>query len=133
MFEAIRQTKNCCFPLRGEEVGIRGEELWCIEHDSKSLLEELMTARTTNANFANQRSCYIKIIALVTEPKICVTSVKCFLCLSPKYPTPSINFQGNGRNFNKLIKSSVKTEGCIVFNLSSHYTVVVVYNPKETL
>ena len=88
MFEAILQTKNCCFPLRGGgKFGIRGEELWCIEHDSKSLLEELMTARTTNANFANQRSCYIKIIALVTEPKICVTSVKCLLYLSPKYPT----------------------------------------------
>ena len=37
------------------------------------------------------------------------------------------------RNFNKLIKSSVKTEGCIAFNLSSHYTVVGLYNSHETL
>ena len=43
------------------------------------------------------------------------------------------NFQWNGRNFNKLIKSSVKTEGWIAFNLSSHYTCVGFYDPHETL
>ena len=30
----------------------------------------------------------------------------------------SFNFQRNGKNFNKLIKSSVKTEGCILFDLT---------------
>ena len=45
----------------------------------------------------------------------------------------SFNFEWNGRNFNKLIKSSVKTEGWIVFNLSSHYTCVRFYDPHETL
>ena len=30
----------------------------------------------------------------------------------------SFNFEWNGRNFNKLTKSSVKTEGWIVFNLT---------------
>ena len=42
------------------------------------------------------------------------------------------NFQWNGRNFNKLIKSSVKTERCIVFYLSSHYSGEGLYDPHET-
>ena len=33
------------------------------------------------------------------------------------------NFQWKGRYFIKLIKSSVKTEGCIVSNLSNHYSI----------
>ena len=40
----------------------------------------------------------------------------------------SFDFQWNLRNFNKLFKSSVKTQGCIVFNLSSHYTGVGLYD-----
>ena len=40
----------------------------------------------------------------------------------------SFNFHWNGRNFNKLIKSSVKTEWCIVFNL--HYIIVGICDPQ---
>ena len=101
------------------------------DSDSQTANEE-RTSHSFNENQPMHRK--RNFLKIFLQPNL--TKITQCLYLTPfliSLKEVSFNFEWNGRNFNKLIKSSVKTEGWIVFNLSSHYTCVGFYDPHETL